>query len=80
VNTIDLKRNFHLLIDSIENENLLSDFYDLLRERASEKEGQLWIRLSNQEQEALLNALGESENPENLIGHEEMKKKHDKWL
>ena len=80
MNTIELKKNFHLLIDSIDNENLLVSFYDLIKKRSSTKEGQLWGRLTTQEQEELISALEESENPENLISHEEMVKKHKKWL
>jgi len=80
MNTIELKKNFHLLIDSIDNENLLVSFYDLIKKRSSTKEGQLWCRLTSQEQEELLEALEESKKPENLISHEEMVKKHKKWL
>lgn len=80
MNTIELKQNFHHLIDSIDNENLLNNFYNLIKKRSSAKEGQLWNRLTTQEQEELLLSLEESKNPENLIGHEEMKRKHNKWL
>ena len=80
MNAIDIKRNFHLLIDSIDNENLLMSFYDMIKKRSSTKEGQLWNRLTILEQEELLVALEESEHPENLIPHEEMVKKHKKWL
>lgn len=80
MNTIELKKNFHLLIDSIDNENLLFSFYDLIKKRSSTKEGQLWSRLTNHEQEELLLALEESKNPENLINHEEMAEKRKKWL
>jgi hypothetical protein len=77
MNTIEIKQNFHLLIDSIENEKLLINFYDLIKKRFSAKEGQLWNKLTNQEQDELLLSLEESKNPENLISHEEMKKKHN---
>jgi hypothetical protein len=80
MNTIALKKNFHLLIDSIENENLLISFYELMKKRSSTKEGQLWNKLSQKEQDELLLSLEESENPENLIDHDEMVKKHKKWL
>ena len=80
MNTIELKKNLHLLIDSIDNENLLISFYDLIKKRSSTSEGQLWTRLTKQEQEELLLALEESDNPENLISHEEMVTKHKKWL
>ena len=80
MNTIELKQNFHHLIDSIDNEKLLINFYDLIKKRSSAKEVQLWNRLTTHEQEELLLSLEESENPENLIDHEEMKMKHKKWL
>ncbi len=80
MNTIELKKNFHHLIDSIDNENLLINFFDLIKRRYSTKEGQLWNRLTKQEQQELLLAVEESENSENLISHEEMNEKHKKWL
>ena len=80
MNTLELKKNFHLLIDSIENENLLADFYNLIKKRTLDKEGQMWNQLTYKEQEELLSTLEESENPDYLISNEEMKKKHTKWL
>jgi hypothetical protein len=80
MNTIELKNSFHSLIDSINNDTLLMNFYDLMKTRSSTKEGQLWNRLTNYEQEELLLSVEESENHENLISHKEMKKKHEKWL
>ena len=80
MNTIELKQNLHLLIDSIENEKLLINFYDLIKKRATAKEGQLWNKLTNLEQEELLLSLEESKDPENLLSQDEMKKKHKKWL
>jgi len=80
MNTIELKKSFHLLIDSIDNEDLLASFYDLIKKRSSTKEGQLWNRLTYKEQEELISALEESENPVYLISNDEMKKKHKKWL
>lgn len=80
MNTIELKQNFHQLIDSIDNEKLLINFYDLIKTISSAKEGQLWNRLTVLEQEELLLSLEESKNPKNLISHEAMIKKHEKWL
>jgi len=78
--TIELKNNFHHLIDSIENENLLQEFYELMLRKSASKAGSLWAMLSKDEIEELLLANEETENPENLIPHEEMKKKYSKWL
>ncbi|OFX25041.1 MAG: hypothetical protein A2033_10025 [Bacteroidetes bacterium GWA2_31_9] len=80
MSTLDLKRNLHLLIDSIDNENLLLNFYNLMKTRTSLNEGKLWEKLSEQEQNELLLAFEESFEPENLISLEVMKKKHEKWL
>ncbi len=80
MNSLELKKNFHALIDSIDNENLLENFYDLLKNRTSTNEGKLWARLTKQEQEELLLTLEESDNPENLISQNEIKDKHKKWL
>ena len=80
MNTTELKKSFHLLIDSIDNENLLINFYDILKKKSSAKEGKLWSNLTIEDQKELLLALEESDNPENLISQDEMKKKHQKWL
>ncbi len=80
MNTLELKKDFHNLIDSIDNENLLSDFYILIKERLSVKDGKLWKGLTKKEQEELDLAFEESKKPENLISHEEMRKKHEKWF
>ena len=80
MDTVELKQSFHNLIDSIDNENLLMNFYELFKKRISTKDGKLWGRLTRKEQDELILALEESENPENLISQEEMKKKHKKWL
>lgn len=80
MDTLELKRSFHHLIDSIENDDLLFDFYELLKSRTSLKEGQLWGDLSKSEKDELLTSLEESKSSYNLISHAEMKEKHTKWL
>ena len=80
MDALEIKNNFHKLIDSIDNDNLLISFYNLLKNRSSMKDGQLWNRLTLQEQEELYFIIEESESKENLIPNDEMKKKHKKWL
>ncbi|MEI8046299.1 MAG: hypothetical protein WCI92_02875 [Bacteroidota bacterium] len=80
MDTTELKKSFHLLIDSIDNENLLLDFYDLLKRRTKVKDGRLWDKLDYEEQKELLNAVEESKSEKNLISSDELKKKHKKWL
>ena len=73
--TAELKKDFHNLIDKIDNEVLLSTFYDLIKKRISAREGQLWNNLTEEEQKELNLAFEESENPENLIQHDTIKKR-----
>ena len=75
-----LKINFHQLIDSIDNERILSKFYGLMSKSRESSGGQLWSRLTIEEQEELLLSEIESDNPDNLIAHSEIQKKHSKWL
>ena len=78
--TIELKTNFHNLIDNLNNDSVLSKFYDLLSKVKESKEGALWTRLSKDEQEELLLIEKESHDPKTLISHADMIKKHKKWL
>jgi hypothetical protein len=78
--TIELKNNFHQLIDSIDNENFLQLFYELMLLKRSSKNGILWAKLTEEEIDELLVANEECEDPDNLIPHDEMKNKYSKWL
>ena len=78
--TIDLKKNFHALIDQIDNEHLLKSFYDLFLRRSQAKDGSLWSNLTDEEREELLLSEEESNYETNLVSHQVMKKKHQKWL
>ena len=78
--TVELKNNFHRLIDSIDNESLLMKFYDLLLRKKDLRDGKLLSYLTKEEQEELFLAEEESENSYNVVRNEEQKKKHKKWL
>lgn len=78
--TIEIKRDFHNFIDSIENVTFLENFYELMKNRFSQKNGLLWSRLSTLEKDEMLKSFNESENPKNLIDNNAMKTKLKKWL
>ncbi len=80
MNTAELRNNFHHLIDSINNDNILSKFYAIMARTNEETDGKLWGRLTKDEQEELIRADIESSDPLNLISHSEIQKKHKKWL
>ena len=76
----NLKTDFHQLIDKIENEELLSSFYQLLVQRSQIKNGQLWESLTDEEKNELLLADEESKNSNNWLSDEEVRQKHQQWL
>ena len=80
MNTIELKNNFHQLIDSINNDNILSKFYVIMAKMKERTDEKLWARLSVEEQEELIRADIDSNDPANLIPQTEIQKKHRKWL
>lgn len=80
MSALELKNEFHSLIDSINNEALLSKFYALLKRAKESKQGQLWATLSDEDQQELLLAEMESQDESQLISNEDMKKKYSKWL
>jgi len=77
---IELKLNFHNLIDDIDDERILSKFYDILSRVNENKEGLSWNKLSQEEQEELALIVKESSDPANLISNDEMMEKLKKWL
>jgi len=76
----ELKRSFHNLIDSIENEGVLISFYELMKNRTSTPDGYLWNKLSIEEQNDIIQTIEETKYSENVINHSEIEKKHSKWL
>jgi len=69
----NIKANFHLLIEKIENEELLTSFYELLFQKSQAQEGQLWERLTEEEKAELLLADEESKDGNNLLSDEEVR-------
>ena len=73
---LEIKTNFHNLIDSIEDNELLSQFYEIMRIKRNSKDGEIWKLLSEKEREELFLSDSESNNEANLISNEEVKKKY----
>jgi hypothetical protein len=68
------------LIDKIDNESTLNQVYELIYKKSSSKEGDLWNKLTPDQQKELLQNLEESDDPKNLIPNEEVKTINRKWL
>jgi hypothetical protein len=80
MNTLELRTNFHNLIDSINNDRILSKFYTIMVRTKESSDGILWARLSKEEQDELIQADIDSYDPMNLIPQNEIMEKHKKWL
>ena len=76
--TVELKTNFHQLIDIISNEAMLVKFYEIMSTANVTNEGTLWKNLSNEEQQELIEIEKDSHNIENLIGHSALKLNYKK--
>jgi len=62
------------LIDSLNNELVLSLLYELMYKVKNSETGALWTRLSKEDQEELVLADMERNNPANLISNSETQK------
>ena len=80
MNSLELKTNFHKLIDSIENEQILIKFYSIIENAVNYQNGDLWNNLSDEDQQELLDIYEETENDDNLISNDEMRLKYKKWI
>jgi len=69
-----IKQKLHTLIDNIDNESLLTQVYELIYKKNSSKEGDLWNKLTLQQQEEVLLSLEESNDTNNLISNDGVKK------
>lgn len=65
MNTLDLKVNFHKLIDNITNDKMLNTFYEIMSTAKGQSEGSLWAKLSNEEKQELHESEKESYDSDN---------------
>ncbi len=72
MNTIEIRANFHQLIDQINNEQLLIKLYHIMEQAIATADGKLWSRLSDDEQIELLRIEGEVQSDQNLIANGQM--------
>jgi len=76
----ELKKQLHQIIDTIDNEALLKTLYNLLKHKTPINDGHLWQLLSEEQKDEVLLAFEESQNTDELIGHEDVMKQYKKWL
>ena len=80
MNTLDIRTSLHKLIDRIDNETVLSRFYEILEKASAIEDGSLWNRLTDEERQELLLIEMETDSEDNRISMETLKAKHKKWL
>ena len=68
------------MIDQLNNEELLIKFYRIMEQASTTDDGQLWNRLTSDEQMELLKIEREAQSDLDLISSEQMQNKHKKWL
>ncbi|MCF8462185.1 MAG: hypothetical protein K9G46_15795 [Flavobacteriales bacterium] len=73
------REEFHKLIDTIDDDEVLTAYYQLINGLNESKHGQLWNSLSKDEQEEVLVSYEESFDEKNLIDHNVVMEKHLKW-
>ena len=68
-----IKDEFHHLIDTIEEEQLLKSCYQLIQSINISSGGKLWNALSELEKQELPLAYDESFDQKNLLSHQQVK-------
>jgi hypothetical protein len=75
-----IKDDFHHLIDSIEDEQLLKRCYQLVKIIKDDQNGHLWNSLTADGKKNLLTAYEESFDIKNLLSHDQVKQQYENWL
>ncbi|GMQ29145.1 hypothetical protein Aconfl_17880 [Algoriphagus confluentis] len=73
---LQLKSDLQKIIERIDNEQLLQTVYDFLKQREDSKEGEFWKSLTKEQKKEIYLSYEESEDDENLIAWENLKKKY----
>jgi hypothetical protein len=84
MNALELKGELLDMISEFKKEEQLIKLHQFVKEMtyevAAEEEEDWWDELSNEKRERLEKAIAHSRIPANRIPHEEVKKRHAKWL
>ena len=77
---MNIKEDFHHLIDTIDDEQLLNSYFQLIQQLTHNQNGQIWDNLTEHQKDDVLLSYEESFDDNNLIPHEQVKKQHERWL
>ncbi len=79
MNVLELKGGLLEMVANVRDEAILIQLQSAFK-KVIQPENDLWDELSDERKKLLDQAIEESYDPNNWIDHEEVKKKHAKWL
>jgi hypothetical protein len=74
----ELKSEIHEIIVLLQSEKALLKLLEAAKKAVQEKD--LWDGLSSEQIETLKKSIARSKNKDTLLNHEDVKKRHAKWL
>ncbi len=82
MSTLELKGGILEMINKVQDKSALERLYRIISEFVFQNldDTDIWDLLSPQQRAEIEQAFAESLDPNNLVSHEEMMKKYEKWL
>ncbi len=80
MNIISLKSNLHKLIDQIESQSLLEEYYSEMKSLIKKTQNSSWDSLTEEQKKEVLLSYEESENDDNLVDNDFVMNKYKDLL
>ncbi len=80
MNKTTLRSNLHKLIDRIENQNLLEEYYKEIKSIIEKSQDKIWDKLTEEQKREILLSYEESESDNHLLDHDSVMNKYRDWL
>ena len=77
--TPELKLQLHEMIDQLDDPNILGEYYEELKKVLAVSKTKIWDSLTDEQKQEVLLSYEESKDERNLVDHETVMKKYDKW-
>jgi hypothetical protein len=78
--TQTIKQNIYDLLDSIQDEAVLQDFYNILEFQTKDRSELSWENLTKEQREEILMSHSQTKDPKKIIDSDNFKKRYNKWL
>jgi hypothetical protein len=80
MNKATLRSNLHKLIDKIDNQNLLEEYYKEIKSIIEKSRGNVWDTLTDEQKKDVLLSYEESEDDDRLLDHDTVMNKYKDCL